>query len=166
MTDAGPIYPGVRFVRTAVLLSETLVLFVDRVTADREHTFDLAVHVAGKWQVPAGDAIEAPYPHLRDARLTQTSGESRLAWDGGALVLAGNQAGEVITATGPGKSTEDRVPMAIFRRKGTHADYVWAASLDGAAVHLAPGTEGIRIESGERSWTVRVDVEKGEVRVE
>jgi hypothetical protein len=46
MTDAGKIYPGVRFVRTAVLLSQKLVLFVDRVTSDREHTFDLAVHVA------------------------------------------------------------------------------------------------------------------------
>ena len=166
MTDAGPIYPGVRFVRTAIVLSENLLLFVDRVTADREHTFDLAVHVASQWEAPSGEAIEAPYQHLRDARRTQTAGESRLSWGGGALVLAGNQPGEVITATGPGKSTEDRVPIAIFRRRGTAAEYVWAASLDGAAVHLAPGAEGIVVESGARRWRVKVDVEKAEVRVE
>ncbi|MBS1857642.1 MAG: alginate lyase family protein [Acidobacteria bacterium] len=165
MTDAGPIYPGVRFVRTAVLLNEKLILFVDRVTADREHTFDLAVHVAGKWTSSAGDAVEVAYPHVRDARRVASSGDTRLAWDGGAIVLAGNEPGEAIAATGPGKSTEDRVPMAIFRRKGTRTEYVWAVALDGAAVALTHGAEGIGVESAGAKWNVQVDVEKGQVRV-
>jgi len=33
MTDAGTIYPGVHFIRTAVLLDENIVVFVDRITA-------------------------------------------------------------------------------------------------------------------------------------
>src|SRR5689334_15978934 len=39
-----------RFVRTAALISENLVVFMDRVTADQPHTFDLATHYAGAWR--------------------------------------------------------------------------------------------------------------------
>jgi hypothetical protein len=137
MTEAGNIYPGVRFIRTAVMLSENLILFVDRVTSDKPHTFDLATHVAGKWvNLPLGEGVTLPgsagYQHLKEAAVRSAPNGMTLATDSGvAISLAGNQPTEVITATGVGKSTEDRVPLAIFRRTGQAADYVWAVSLGG-----------------------------------
>jgi hypothetical protein len=87
--------------------------------------------------------------------------------DGAAIVLAGNEKTQVITATGIGKSTEDRVPVAIFRRVALQATYVWAASLDGAAVKLRVKTEGpgiVGVQVGEK-WRVSVDRGNGVVRV-
>ena len=85
MTDAGAIYPGVRFIRTAVLLNESLILFVDRVTADKPHTFDLATHIAGAWgnllgDLPPGDHMSPPpYEYLRDSMTLKTSDSITLA---------------------------------------------------------------------------------------
>ena len=145
-TDAGNIYPGVRFVRTAVMVDKDLIVFVDRVTAVKPHTFDLAVHVNGHWsQLPPGEPIDV-YKHLKDASIRHVSAGIALATAGGpAITLAAGEPTDVITATGVGKSTEDRVPMAVFRRTGASATYVWAVSIDGAPVKLEAGREGIRV---------------------
>jgi hypothetical protein len=50
ITDAGPIYKGVTFIRTAALLTPRLILFVDQVQADAPHTFDLAYHQIIQWE--------------------------------------------------------------------------------------------------------------------
>ena len=165
MTDAGNIYPGVKFLRTAVMLTENLVLFVDRVIADQPHTFDLAIHLTAKPESPGGEPVELAYKHVRDAHRIAAADGMRWAWNGGAIVLAGNEPLEVITATGPGRSTEDRVPMAIFRRKGMRADYIWAARLDSAPVKLTAADGGITVESAGARWVVNVDVEKALVDV-
>jgi hypothetical protein len=140
MTDAGAIYPGVRFIRTAVMVNENLILFVDRITSDKPHTFDLANHLAGAWRnlPPGAPVTPPPYEHLRDTLARETSNAVTLTTDAGvAISLAGIAPTEVITATGVGKSTEDRVPMAIFRRTAQQADYIWAISLTGSPVDLA-----------------------------
>jgi oligo-alginate lyase len=129
--DAGPIYSGVRFVRTATLVSETLIVFIDRVTADAPHTFDLANHIAGAWKDSAGEALSVAYPHVEGAHVA-----SSLVGGGVALSLADNEPTQVIAATGPGKSTAERIPMSIFRRTGREATYVWAVSLDGVPAKL------------------------------
>jgi hypothetical protein len=172
MSDAGDICDGVRFVRTAVMLNEKLVLFVDQVQADKSHTFDLAVHYAGRWVKPAGaEKVQLPgnegYQHLQDVSALTTRDGATLMLEGAAIVLAGNEKTQVITATGIGKSTEDRVPVAIFRRVALQATYVWAAALDGTPVKLkvkteGPGTVGVQVD--ER-WRVSVDRAKGIVRV-
>src|SRR6185437_15382182 len=55
VTDAGPIYPGVRFIRTAAMLTSDLIVIVDQIEADAPHTFDLAYHQIGAWEnLPAG----------------------------------------------------------------------------------------------------------------
>ncbi|HEY1494420.1 MAG TPA: heparinase II/III family protein [Candidatus Solibacter sp.] len=163
MTDAGNIYPGVRFVRTAVMVNENLLLFVDRVTADKPHTFDLATHIAGKWvNLPHGEGVTLPgsagYQHLKDAGVRGAPDGTTLATDSGvAIALAGNQPTEVITATGVGKSTEDRVPLAIFRRTGQATDYVWAVSLDGKAAMPAivkSSADAVTVKIGEAVVTV------------
>ncbi len=163
MTDAGNIYPGVRFIRTAVMVTENLILFVDRVTADKAHTFDLATHVAGKWvNLPRGESVTLPgsagYQHLKDASVRSAPDGITLATDSGvAIALAGNQPTEVITATGVGKSTEDRVPLTIFRRTGQSTDYVWTASLDGKSATPAivkSSAEAVTVKIGETVVTV------------
>jgi len=172
MTDAGDIYDGVRFVRTAVLLNENLVLFVDQVQADKPHTFDLAIHYTGKWTKPAGgEKVQLPgtqgYQHLQDVGALTTRDGATLLLDNAAIVLAGNEKTQVITATGIGQSTEDRVPVAIFRRMSLQATYAWAASLDGTPVKLkvtteGPGVVGVQVDS---RWKVSVDRDKSTVRV-
>lgn len=171
MTDAGNIYDGVRFVRTAVLLNENLVLFVDQVQADKSHTFDLAVHYAGKWTRPVrGDKPQLPdkegYQHLQDVAAVNTRDGVTLQLDDAAITLAGNEKTQVITATGIGKSTEDRIPMAIFRRMALQTTYAWAAALDGKPVKLkvttqAPGVVGVQVDS---TWKVNVDRDKATVK--
>ena len=67
MADAGAIYPGVRFIRTAAMLSENLIVFLDRLTADQPHTFDLAAHYTGAWkELPPGEKVSLPYKHVED----------------------------------------------------------------------------------------------------
>ncbi len=173
MTDAGAIYPGVRFIRTAALLSARLAVFVDQVTADRPHTFDLATHLAGRWKnTPAGEKASLPgkegYQHLRDATVRRGEGIT-LESDAGAIILAANEPTEVITATGVGRSTEDRVPVCLFRRKGQRATFLWAVSLDGSPVQLGwTASEGggtVRVDARGAEWDLAVDTRNATVRV-
>lgn len=180
MSDAGAIYKGVRYVRTAVLLNENLVLFVDQIEAGQPHTFDLATHVTGKWSsLPTGEKVALPgkegYQHLQDISAFHSSDSVSLPFQEetgskGLLVLAGNEPTQVITATGVGKSTEDRVPAVIFRRTGKQTVYAWAASLDGAPVKIAvtpggPGIASVGIAGAGGSWDVTIDRDKAAVRV-
>ena len=153
ITDAGAIYPGVRFLRAAVMLSENVIVFVDRVTADKPHTFDLANHYAGAWAgLPVGEPVKVAYPHVDDATRRATTS---VRTDKVAVFLAANEPTELITATGPGKSTAERIPMTIFRRSGQSTTYVWAVSLDGSAVKLeAEAGETTTVRANGRRVTV------------
>jgi len=170
MTDAGPIYPGVRFIRTAVLLDQNTIVFIDRIEGDKPHTFDLALHVNGKSHTAvSGPAPALPakdgYQHLRDLAAVKTTNGASLTVDSVAIRLAGAEPTEVVTATGVGQSTEDRVPAMIFRRSAQKTTYVWSVALDGAEVPLEyrEGNDGI-IEVSIRDSHVTVDVAKAKVR--
>jgi hypothetical protein len=169
MTDAGPIYPGVRFVRTAVLLDQNTLVFVDRIEADKPHTFDLALHVNGKWHTAvSGPAPALPakegYQHLRDLAAVKTTTGASLAVDPVAIRLAGSELTEIITATGLGKSTEDRIPAVIFRRNAQKTTYVWSVTLDGSEVPLDyQESEDGAVTVAVKGSRVTVDVAKGEV---
>jgi oligo-alginate lyase len=161
MTDAGAIYPGVRFIRTVAMVSPNLIVFVDRVTADAPHTFDLANHIAGTWKdEPGAEKIALPYPHVQDA-----TRRTSLATDSVALSFPGNGGTEVIAATGPGKSTAERIPMSIFRRTGREATFVWAVSLDGVRQKLDANL-GEKISARIAGVTVTVDTDAHTVRIE
>jgi hypothetical protein len=176
MSDAGPVYPGVHFTRTAVLLNKDLIVFVDRVEADKPHTFDLALHVNGRWRTAASGAAPAlpardGYQHLRDAAAAKTGDGTALAvhvkpgWPV-AIRLAGTEPTEVITGTGVGKSTEDRVPAAIFRRLAQKTTYVWAVALDGSdmPLHYDESQDGVVTVAVKDSRLI-VDTTKSEVQV-
>jgi hypothetical protein len=151
VTDAGPIYPSVRFVRTVALLTTNLVVFVDQVTADKTRTLDLVYHQNGDWQkLPAGESWTAPsgvgYKHFSDTnkRTAGVSGltlRTRIANDWrSTLTLAGGEPTEIITGYGILKTTEDRVPMLVQRCRARFAAFVWAISLDATPVTLRAQT--------------------------
>jgi hypothetical protein len=188
ITDAGTACAGVRFVRTAALLTANLVVFVDQVQADQPHTFDLAFHQIGVWKdLPAGQPWTAPvvagYSHFTDATI-----RSHLAAgltlrtdspDGGpvAITLAGGEPNSVITGYGLLKTTEDRVPMLLQRRRAQATVFVWALALDGtpvtlraAAVKDAAGqplatAEAVQVEvgAGAERWSLLANPQKKSV---
>jgi hypothetical protein len=169
MTDAGPIYRGVRFIRTAAMLNQNLIVFVDQVQADKPHTFDLAIHVNGKWRTPVSGAPPVlasnnGYQHLRDLAARKTVDGATLAVDAAIVRLAGPDPTEVITATGVGKSTEDRVPMAIFRRVAQNTTYVWTISSEPVDLTFHEDSGGI-VSVAVNTWRVTVDPSKRSVDV-
>ena len=145
VAEAGPIYEGVRHVRTVALWNENLIVFVDQVTCDRERLLDVVYHQRGKWTVlPIGDLWVPPdvdgYGYLKDATIRDST-HAFLGIDvrddfATSVILAGQDHTQVITATGVGDHTEDRVPTVVFRRRTQKACFVWAISLDGSDCNI------------------------------
>jgi len=163
ITDAGDIYKGVRFVRTAALLNENLVVIVDHASADNERLFDLVCHVNGKWQtLPEGQSWTPPnaagYKHIASAT-TRTSATGVTVAADCAITLAGGEPTEIITGTGVGASTEDRVPLVLLRRRAKQTTYVWAVSLDGKPVTLATGAV-VTVRAGDERWELLVNPDR------
>lgn len=157
INDAGPIYRGVRFVRTAALVGPNLVIFLDQVTADAPHTFDIAYHQIGVWkEAGGGTSWAAPsvdgYKCLSSATLRSGVTEgARLETMGAkgkgisaSITLAGGAPTDIITGYGLRKSTEDHVPMLLLRRQAAQTAYLWAVSLDNTpvALRLSPIRDG------------------------
>lgn len=147
VTDAGPIYPGVHFIRTAAMLTPEVIVFIDQIEADAPHTFDLAYHQVGTWDnLPEGQAWSSKagdgYKYFTDgtARTAATNilvlkTKIKGDWQS-AITLAESAPTEVLTGYGIWKTTEDKVPMVVQRRHAQRTTYVWAVSLDGGAVNL------------------------------
>jgi len=147
------------------LLNDGLIVFLDRVEADRERTFDIALHLPGRWtDTPSGSAWDDPdaagYMHIRDAVVSVVDGGALKAEAGDvvtAITVAANAPTTVITGTGVGDHLEDRVPMAILRRDAQATDFVWAVSLagDAAAVEWDGPTLDVR-DRGGAAWRLRL----------
>ncbi len=181
MLEAGAIYPGLRFVRTAALLDANLVVFVDQVEADSPHTLDLACHHNGRWiDLPPGQPFSGArgggYDFLNGATSRSGSGGTELALelaDGSRsrLILAGGEATECITATRVGADTEHRVPLAIFRRAAQRTAFVWAVSLDATPVQLdvqsptSAMVTTVQVHSAQRVWQLTADAGQGKVLI-
>lgn len=176
VTDAGPIYPGVHFVRSAAMLTPEVIVFIDQIEADARHTFDLAYHQIGTWEnspdgKPWASKSGAGYKYFTDANArtantnllvlkTKIGGDWELA-----ITLAETEPTEVVTGYGIWKTTEDKVPMLIQRRQGQRTTFIWGVSLDGAPLKLrASSVESggavldpsqavlVQASSGDRSW--------------
>jgi hypothetical protein len=137
LAEAGPIYPGLTYRRAVALCGETLVLILDLVTADTEHTFDLAWHNAGRWATaPAGVPVELPdkpgYMHLRDT--VRAEGALPVIQAGKDLrvgLAVASAVGETWAGRGFSAKDEDR-PVAVIRRShGRTAVVAWALDLGG-----------------------------------
>jgi hypothetical protein len=188
---AGDIYPGVTFRRTIALLGRQHLLFLDQVSAEREHTLDFAYYNHGQLTPPAEAQPFTPpqkpgYSYWRDARsLTRDTG-LRLQWDlgnGQRLHWVAAPAGKpatYITATGVGAHTEDRVPVVVTRLQARQAALAWAVGVNtptAPAVEQVPVTlpngeaapsplaMAARLREGPRAWVVVVNASSAPVEV-
>jgi hypothetical protein len=158
VTDAGPIYPGVHFVRSAAMLTPDLVVFVDQIEADAPHTFDLAYHQVGKWEnlpdgKPWASKAGAGYKYFTDATVRECDATNLLLttkirdqWHP-SIMLAEAIPTEVITGYGIWKTTQDKVPMLLQRRHAQQTTFVWCVFLGEAPKTLR--TYGVSEHSGK-----------------
>jgi hypothetical protein len=153
MTDAGPIYDGVRFIRTAVMLNSRHLLFIDQVRADRARNFDIVYHQMGNWitnqsRLPPGKSWAPPaspgYNHFQNA-IARTLAKSETitmptqvseGYSPALTLTAVDAPLEIICGFGILKTTEDRIPLLVQRQQGRTAVCVWAVSIDGSPVIL------------------------------
>lgn len=148
MAEAGKIYPGVKFCRTAALVGRDLLIVVDQIEADTNHVFDLVYHNRGQLTAqgtPFKPDGQAGYSYLRDTASQVSSSQVQLRFDlrQGKPVwwtLAGGESTTLITGTGVGKHTEDRVPLVIARREGKATTYAWC-------IYLGPTADGVQIQA-------------------
>jgi hypothetical protein len=88
-----------------------------------------------------------------------------------AIVLAGGDSGEIITGYGPLKTTEQRVPWLLQRRRAQSTAFVWALSLNsdsvkltasdvqdaqGAAINRAEAVQ-VELRDAKRQWRVLIN---------
>lgn len=151
IAEAGPIYEGVRHLRLVALVDENTIVFVGRVLCDEPRLLDIAYHHRGSWTaLPGGTRWIPPdkdgYRYLQNASARTATGITlRADVHGGfetSIVLAPGPETQVITATGMGDHTEDRVPVVVFRRRAKETVFVWAISLLGQALELRSESEG------------------------
>ena len=146
VTEAGPIYDGVRFTRSVALMDDKLVIFIDQIRCDRERLLDIAYHSQGTWDaLPEGENWTPPdkpgYEYLRDATVREIEEGMGLFVSAGknhrtAISLAANKPIQVITASGVGEHAADRVPVVIFRRQAKETAFVWCVALDGRQMQI------------------------------
>jgi len=180
ITDGGAIYKGVRFIRTAAMLTTNLILFIDQIRCEGPHTLDLAYHQMGEWKTngwkasPITCSAAAGYSRLQqtfrhDSKLATSTFKTRLNEKlQPSITLANNEPTEIVTGYGLLKTTEDLVPMLLQRRHAQNTAFVWAVALDGTAVELqvsgAQDGSGNSVELSEvaqvelkakgQSWTI------------
>ncbi len=172
MLEAGPIADGVRAIRSAALIDENLLVIVDQITSDKPRMLDLAWHERGTWLTrPAGTPWAAPkkpgYDQFADATVSPLAGVVPMTISVNKsfiprLTILADRPAELITATGVGGSTKDRVPVSIVRKQDKELAVVWCLALDGAEVkvdlakHGATGCEAT-ITRGPRTWKLATD---------
>jgi hypothetical protein len=181
LADAGPIYPGVRFRRAVALFGDDLVLVVDQISGTAPHTYDLAYHNRGTFDVqPTGSRISMPslpgYMHLQNTVTAEARGSFSTVFnlDGGlstrftTIVPSG---GQIILGTGVGKNRSDRVPMVLLRVKTAEFVVGWALTIgkkDGAApvLQLRRDTPGaLEATLGERKCLLVSNPELRRIRL-
>lgn len=163
LAAAGPIAEGVDYRRGVALFGQHLVLVIDLVRAEAEHTFDLAWHNAGAWESPpVGQPVTMPakpgYQHLRDVvAVTGALPPVKVADDLSVGLAVGSvEPGETWVGTGVGANTNDRVPCVVRRVRGRTAVVGWAIALDGAVPEIELAEGGVTATVGGRRYRLAV----------
>ncbi len=62
ITDAGDAYKDrdLRFIRSVAMVDSNLVVVIDQIQSEKQHTLDLAVHVNGKWDANLSSRTPSP----------------------------------------------------------------------------------------------------------
>ncbi|MBN2449266.1 MAG: alginate lyase family protein [Lentisphaeria bacterium] len=142
VAEAGPICERVVFRRAVALHGEDLILILDLVQAESEHTFDLAWHNAGTWvRPPSGTPAEVPakpgYMHLRNMVRSESPLPVIRAGENLDVAIAVASA-DGVTWAGRGFHARDELrPAAVIHRcSGRTAVVGWALSLTGRTPEL------------------------------
>ena len=170
LADAGRIYQGVVCRRAVALCGEHLVLFLDVVEAEAEHTIDSAWHNAGTWATaPAGTPVELPrkpgYMHLKD--MMRVEGALPVIQAGSDLTVGlavTSAAGETWAGRGYHAKDQNR-PVAVVRRVQGRAPLIgWALDLTGKvpALRLTGTPERASLEADAGGTTARFIVTPGQ----
>jgi hypothetical protein len=167
LADAGPIYPGVTYRRAVALVGRDLVLVLDMVSAEKEHTFDLVYHEAGGWTAGLqGPAAAVPdkigYKYL--AGMKVVSGALPLVSSGTVDVgisVAALQRHEVWAGTGAGTTADVRVPCVLTRVRGKDAAVAWAIRIGEhvPSVRISRTAKGFAAEASAEGRTYRLIAE-------
>lgn len=138
MAEAGQIHDGVKFYRTISLIGSELIVVLDQIQSESAHLYDLAYHNRGQLALAEGTPFQPAdkpgYSYLRDMRAANSSGPVHLRFDLDDRkriwwALAGGEPTTILTGTGVGKHTEDRVPLVIARREAMTTAYLWCLNL-------------------------------------
>ena len=180
-SHAGKIADGVDFVRTVILCDQDLLVVVDRVRSDAQHTYHLAAHHAGAWVDPPAGEPWSP-PSGADAAYQWLQSPVRVAMDaprrlvarspGGrstAFVLPPMDDAKLVITTGPDRDAVGRVPMFLIDKTARDATFAWAVRLggDGSDVTFTARSEGDRttvdVARGGEPLRLLVDSATGKV---
>jgi len=158
-------YPGVKHKRLLVM-TETYLLVLDRLTAEKPTRFDWLYHNEGSKIITdlatqsadiAGDFTGAEY--IRNIRRAESDKPVRLEFvDERAsthLTMAPQPGTKVTLGDGPGFSVTHRVPMTIITRSGT--DVTFAAVLEPVKPGAKPHTTNISLDKTDSGLTVTVN---------
>jgi len=166
LAEAGPIYAGVTYRRAVALCAEDVVLVLDLIRSEADHTFDIAWHNAGTWSAaPTGTAVEMPakpgYMHMRDmVRVDRPLPAIQASRDFQVGLAVTSTAGETWAGRGFSARDEDRPVTVIRRSPGRTAVVAWALDLSGKppAVRVTGSPEDATMETETRAGTTRLRV--------
>lgn len=137
---AGKIYADVDFYRAAALFGESLLILVDTIKCTKPHTLDIAHHQHGIFMGQSGSPLDKlsdkpGYNQLRSLRTFTTSDFAKIVFSTPkknkvTWMIAGGDSTQIITGTGVGKHTEDRVPIVIARRNAENTVFIQGVLLE------------------------------------
>jgi hypothetical protein len=120
LAGAGKVHDDVQFQRAAALIGTNVFVFIDLVSADGEHTYDLAYHNHGTVESPADSMpFEAPkkagYSYLRDVRKADSATGLKLTFEPGVdKSTHWAMAGGVPTTYLAGTRVSERILRIVF----------------------------------------------------
>lgn len=166
LADAGPIYSGVVYRRAVAVVGADMVLVLDLVSSDKDHTYDLAYHNDGRWvEAPKGTPAKLPdlpsYRYFAD--MVQAAAPLPLIEKGAlkvGLAVASAGGGERLAGTGAGKTSNQRVPCVLWHVSGKRAVVAWAIHLGGVVptVSVKAAEAGFVVQAGANGKTCRMTV--------
>lgn len=152
-THCSGAYKGIDHKRL-LLLTPTYLLVVDDLLAGHDARFDWVYHnrgtaVKSSAADKAGEIAE-PYTgneFLQNVRTGRSNGPIAVDFNGDVslrLLAAATKGAEVVTADGPGKSVEERIPMAMITQRGKSAQFIVA--LEPHAKDQQPKVTAVEVE--------------------
>ena len=158
-------YPGVEH-RRCLVLSDDVLVVLDVLGSEAEHTFDWLYHDAGEavrcavaTQTGPGALGVAGEEFVRWLGAGETAGACEVHFSGRGLatrlLVAAGGATTVRIATGPFHSVSERAPFALLRRRGKRVTF--AVALCAEAPGGASGVTAVRVVDAEDGVTLLVE---------